>query len=88
MDLHQLIYQHMNTNAATIARHLLPAGKLVGNEWTIGDVAGNLGRSLKICISGSKTAVWKDFASGEGGDLFSLWQTVQNESTPDAIRSV
>lgn len=50
-----------------------PKGKGHKGYFEIGDVSGTPGDSLKISLSGSKRGLWYDFASGEGGDIFSLW---------------
>ena len=71
-----------------IVSHLLPAGKLVGHEWTIGNIHDEPGKSLKICTSGSKTGLWSDFATGDSGDMLELWKAVKEESTTEAIKSV
>ena len=67
----------LRDRAEVFARYLYPEGKQadkpVGNEWWIGDVAGNPGDSLKIIVAGPKAGTWKDFATGEGGSLVDLW---------------
>lgn len=67
------IVQMLNQRVESVVYHLLPKGKRQGNEWCIGSVDGENGKSLKVCLSGSKLGVWMDFATGEGGDLLSLW---------------
>ena len=53
---------------------LLPAGRLNGVEWEVGGTDGAKGKSLKI---NTKTGVWSDFESGQGGhDLIALWAEV------------
>jgi len=48
-----------------------PAGKLHGNEFRIGNIAGDAGESLSINI---RTGKWADFASEmSGGDLISVY---------------
>ena len=36
-------------------------------------------------LSGAKAGVWKDFASGESGDLIDLWASVRGLSISEAI---
>jgi twinkle protein len=48
-----------------------------GREWVVGSINGEEGRSLKVCISGSKVGIWSDFATGQRGDLLDLWRMVR-----------
>jgi hypothetical protein len=57
---------------ATLAPELLPGGRRVGAEWVAGDLTGRPGRSLSVRITGPKAGVWRDFATGEGGDALDL----------------
>lgn len=74
------IVQSMKDRAEEIARCLLPNGRLVGREWEVGSVAGEAGRSLKVCVSGAKLGAWADFAAGQSGDLLDLWRVVRGHS--------
>ena len=61
-----------------VCAHLLPAGSRIGNEWRVGSIAGEEGRSLAIQLEGEKLGIWKDFATDDaGGDLVSLWCKVR-----------
>lgn len=63
-----------------------PAGKLQGNEFVVGDLAGSPGESLKINVDSGK---WKDFATGEaGGDLISLYAAMHGMKQIDAVRAL
>ena len=56
-----------------LARHFFPNGRQEGDQWLVGNLAGEPGRSLHIVLSGPKCGLWKDFATNEGGgDLISL----------------
>lgn len=57
---------------------LYPYGKIEGKHFVIGDVRGTEGQSLKIDLKGQYKGCWKDFDSGEGGDIFSLFAAVFN----------
>ncbi len=59
--------------AADVAEYLLPEGKKASGEWCVGSLSGEAGQSLKVRISGAKKGTWKDFNTGEGGDLIDLW---------------
>ncbi|MBY4639667.1 DUF6371 domain-containing protein [Gluconacetobacter entanii] len=52
----------------------LPAGKRRGDEWVLGDLQGNPGRSLSI---NTRTGKWSDFSgAGKGGDPISLYAAI------------
>ncbi len=72
-------------NALTLCRALLPAGRRDGSEWRVGDVSGEPGQSLAVCVQGPKVGVWRDFASDEGGDLLDLVAAVKRLSTKEAM---
>jgi hypothetical protein len=62
-----------------LARHidrlvtdLLPAGHCEGREWRTGNVQGDQGSSLAVRLSGQKSGLWNDFATGESGDALDL----------------
>lgn len=74
------VSQRLANNSMEIANMLLPGGKKQGNEWCAGDVSGSSGDSLKVHLTGVKSGVWCDFATGEGGDLLDLWSL--NRSVP------
>jgi putative DNA primase/helicase len=70
----------LHSRALEVCRHLLPAGRLNGDEYEIGNLTGEPGRSLKINING-KAGVWKDFATDDGGDnLLELWRRVRGHN--------
>lgn len=74
------------TNAEDIARMLLPNGKRKGHEWVCGDTDGSEGESLKVRLDGGKAGVWKDFATGDSGDLIGLWIKVHGLSVHQACQ--
>ncbi|WNO10401.1 AAA family ATPase [Teredinibacter sp. KSP-S5-2] len=53
-----------------------PEGKVRGQQFVIGDLEGNRGKSLVVELGGSKQGLWTDFATGEGGDIVDLWARV------------
>ena len=69
-------------------RYLLPNGKKRGHEWQVGSIKGEVGESLKVCLSGAKVGVWCDFAAGESGDLVDLWAATRSLSLREAISEV
>jgi len=79
------ITTRLASRADEVAAYLLPSGRLDGNEWRSGDVSGASGQSLGIHLSGDKAGVWQDFATGEGGDLLTLWQAVRGCNFKQAL---
>lgn len=68
--------------APDVVRHLIPRGRQNGHEYVTGNLQGDRGASLSI---NTKTGVFKDFASGEGGgDLISLWAAVRGIQNGEA----
>ena len=71
---------------AVLARWL-PAGKRTGQEWEVGNRAGEPGKSLKVHLSGGKAGCWSDFAAGDkGGDLVSLVAYLDGVSQGEAAK--
>jgi hypothetical protein len=52
---------------------LYPQGKIKGNSFYIGNIAGDAGDSLVITLSGTHKGKWTDFSTNEHGDIFSLF---------------
>ena len=65
--------QNLHNRLQEVLYHLFPAGKVVRNTFMVGDVQGHEGDSLIVELSGDRVGLWYDFATGEGGDIFSLW---------------
>lgn len=76
----------MAERAADIVVYLLPAGKKASGEWKAGSTSGEAGNSLSVRITGAKAGVWRDFATGEGGDMLDLWARVRGLATAEAMR--
>ncbi len=75
------IAAELDSRRLAVCEHLFPAGKKRGDEFEIGNLAGDPGRSLKVHLNGKGT-VWSDFASGEtGGDLLDLWAAARCDGT-------
>ena len=63
--------------AQEVASMLLPNGKRDCDEWRVGSIDGEAGKSLGVHLRGNKAGVWSDFASGDSGDLIDLWGRVR-----------
>lgn len=83
------VSQMLGKNSEAVARHILPSGnwRRHGKELCIGDIYGNAGDSLKLCVTGSKSGIWCDFAGGneEKGDLLKFWALAKNLSQYEAF---
>jgi twinkle protein len=79
------ISERLAANAASVAEYLLPAGKRSSGEWKAGSINGEAGASLSVRLTGAKAGVWKDFASGQSGDLLDLWAAVRGQSIGEAL---
>lgn len=79
------ISQMLSNQAETVAKMLLPNGRLIHGEWQVGGVTGESGDSCKIRCCGSKQGVWSDFATGQSGDLLDLWAAVEGVDLATAI---
>lgn len=84
MNAHD-IAQRLAERAADVATFLLPGGKKVSGEWKAGSVSGEPGQSLSVRLTGAKGGVWKDFSTGEGGDLLDLWAACKSLTVSQAM---
>jgi twinkle protein len=82
------ISTRLNENILAVVHYLLPLGKRIGNEWVIGNIEGEAGESLKVCLDGSKLGLFCDFATGEKGDLLDLWCLNRKIKISEAILEV
>ena len=64
----QATKEALNDRPQDFARWLFPAGRKDGHEWLVGSLNGEAGKSLSICIEGSKVGVFCDFATEDKGD--------------------
>ncbi len=68
-----------------ICQHILPNGKKQGCYWKVGSINGEKGQSLSICLNESKAGLWKDFATGECGNILELIKQVLHLDTKQAF---
>ncbi|MBF0260435.1 MAG: toprim domain-containing protein [Magnetococcales bacterium] len=80
--------RRLTDDVTRVAEYLLPGGKRVGQEWEAGSISGDRGKSLKLCLSGSKAGVWSDFATGDGGDLIDLWRICRSLTVAEALTEI
>lgn len=84
MDINE-IKRRLSERALDVAAHLLPAGKKEGQEWRVGSIRGEPGKSLGVHLTGAKAGLWSDFSTGEAGDLLDLWCNSCGIETVEAL---
>ena len=88
----EVLKQRLHSYLRPTLTHLFPYGKIQQPHFVIGNIQGDVGESLKIELHGPKIGMWHDFATGEGGDILSLWGAAKGLDTghqfPEIIRSV
>lgn len=63
----------LNDNIRGLVAELFPAGRFEGPEFTVGSPGGEPGRSMAVHVApDDRIGVWKDFATGEAGDVLDL----------------
>lgn len=90
MATNKIDFKRLNSELLSQAHFLLsqwlPGGRIIGNEYTCGDLSGGEGQSLKININ---TGLWCDFAADiKGGDLVSLYAAIHGMSQIEAAREL
>ncbi|MCD9227410.1 AAA family ATPase [Ralstonia pseudosolanacearum] len=61
---------------------LFPYGKRQGPRFVVGNVQGEPGGSLVVELEGQKRGIWIDFATGESGDVLTLWASARGFVLP------
>ena len=75
----QDIKQQLIQRLPEMLSDLFPKGKARHQQFFIGDLQGNPGKSLVVELSGPKAGMWIDFATDEQGDAFDLWAGVKGQ---------
>lgn len=71
--------------AESLCLLLLSGGKRKGATWLAGSIAGEPGKSLSVILTGERAGRWKDFATGDHGDMIDLWRFSRNVDARTAI---
>ncbi|MHA6862064.1 AAA family ATPase [Ralstonia pseudosolanacearum] len=61
---------------------LFPQGRRQGPRFVVGNVQGEPGGSLVVELEGQKRGIWIDFATGESGDVLTLWASARGFVLP------
>jgi putative DNA primase/helicase len=65
----ELLKRTIRENTEPLCQHFFPNGKKAGQEWQVGSLRGEAGRTLNIHLEGDKAGVFQDFNTGERGDF-------------------
>jgi hypothetical protein len=76
----------LDADIETLIPILFPNAKREGKGYVMGDVYGSPGKSLKITTVGKYAGYWKDFATGESGDLIDLLVISQGKTILQLIK--
>jgi twinkle protein len=68
-----------------VLEHLFPEGVVKGKIFYIGNIEGEKGNSLHVMLDGEAAGGFKDHATGETGDIYTLWMKSRNISFVDAL---
>jgi hypothetical protein len=80
------IARALGDHADQLVALLLAGGHLERNrDWRCGSVAGEAGASLVVRLAGNGRGRWRDFATGEGGDMLDLVAASQQLDLAGAI---
>ena len=82
------LQEAVQTNVETLCRHFFPAGEKIINEWHIGGIGGERGKSLGIVLSQERAGVWHDRATGQAGTFVQLIMASRNLQFPDAVSEI
>ena len=77
-DCKEQLKEELLCNLKTYLPRLFPTGTLYHDRFVVGNVQGDKGRSLVVELHSPKAGIWRDFATGEGGDIFDLFASVWN----------
>jgi hypothetical protein len=72
-------------NLASIIRHLLPNGRQRGDEWFALNPTRNDKKAGSFSVN-TKTGLWHDFSTKEGGDVIHLWACVKQLNSDEDAR--
>lgn len=82
------IAERLADRAASLVPELLPGGGYSAGrrDWRCGGVNGDAGSSLRVWLAGSKRGHWRDYKSGQRGDMLDLVAAVRGQTLGDAYR--
>lgn len=78
----------LRDRARDMIETVFPRARIQGQEARIGGVDGAMGESLAISLAGDRAGLWRDHATGEGGDLIDLWIATQGYSQNEFHKAV
>jgi len=78
----------VSENIEGLCHHFFPHGKLVSGEWKIADITAAEGNSLGIQLTGPRSGLWHDRATGQGGTFAQLLMVNRSLSFRDAVNEI
>ena len=84
MDI-AVLKQQLAPLTKEICFELFPNGKIDGTNYRVGGIGGEKGQSLSVQMRGENAGQWKDFATGDAGDLLDLIGSVMNLNMRDVM---
>jgi hypothetical protein len=73
----------LTAHAEEVVKYLLPNAKKQGKDHVIGSLSGEEGQSLHITVEGAFLGRWRDFSTGEKGNISGLWRAVHSIAKDD-----
>jgi hypothetical protein len=86
-DLEQ-IKSELRNRTLELAMELLPNGKQNDKYWETGDLDDTPGLTLKVVLAGEYAGWWKDYNTGESGDIINLWMRRKNVKFKEAVKQL
>jgi putative DNA primase/helicase len=83
-----LLKQVIRESIQTLCRYFFPAGKKAGDEWQVGNLQGDPGRTLNINLGGDNAGVFQDFNTGEHGDFVQAVKIARGLSFVEAALAI
>ena len=84
MDIRELKAE-LGNRSLSLCNTLFPEGKVEGQEFKIGSIEGESGRSLSVYLNGDRSGQWMDFATGDSGDMIDLIMATRRMDIKEAM---
>lgn len=78
----------LSLKTAQLVSDVFPLAVRRGRTAHIGNLNGDRGESLNICLDGESAGLWVDHATGDKGDLITLWMETQHYGKHEFLRAV
>ena len=78
----------VSENIEGLCRHFFSHGKCFSGEWKIADITAAEGNSLGIQLTGPRSGLWHDRATGQGGTFVQLLMANRSLSSTGAVNEI